>query len=98
MARLKVGQKTANGASQQISTTPTETSYWVIKALATNLAPIEIGVDSVASGQGYLLEPGEALEYVAQRESGANVYDTELNQLFMLGASGDKLTWLAHQV
>ena len=98
MARLKLGQKTCTGSSQQVTTTPAETSYWFIKALSTNTQSVELGVDSVTAGQGYLLEPGEVLEYVAQRESGENVYDAEISQIYMIGTANDKVTWLAHQV
>lgn len=97
MARFKTGQVAVTGAAQAISTDSNEYSAYIIKASMNNAAAVRIGDSTVTLGTGYFLEPGEALPYGFENEAGEPVFDVKLQDLYVIGTTGDILSWLAHK-
>lgn len=98
MARITTGQVALNGTTQQVSATQIETAYWTLKARVSNAGPVAVGLAGVTLATGYLLEPGEELQYDNQRVSGENIFDTNISDVFVQGTNGDTVSWLAHRV
>jgi hypothetical protein len=55
-----------------------------LKALAGNTAPAMIGPAGVTAGNGFELSPGQSV----------TVSLSNLNQLYIIGTAGDKVSWL----
>jgi hypothetical protein len=98
MARFKTGQVTVSAVAQQVSSADGEYSAYILKAKASNAATVSLGDSTVATGTGFLLEPGESFAYGVQVESGEPVFDVRLQDLYVIGTPGDTVSWLAHKV
>lgn len=92
MAVIRTGQVTISASAQQISTY-TDTSY-VIKARPGNTGPVYIGESGVTTSTGYILEPGDSFEVTAAL-TGHPVFNVALSQLYVIGTSSDKISWLS---
>ena len=98
MARFRTGQVVVSGVAQRVTAVTDEHSAYILKASALNAAAVAVGDSSVATSTGYLLEPGEALSYGSENESGEPVFDVKLSDLYVIGTAGDTVSWLAHKV
>lgn len=96
MARFKTGVVTLTGPAQQIRPADTiEFSQYKLKALSTNVSNIALGDSTVTASAGYMLEPGDSELYDYSIGANHPIADAGLDQWYVAGTAGDKLTWLA---
>jgi hypothetical protein len=93
--KLKTGQTSITASAQQLTTSRLETDDWSVRALSTNVGNVAIGPSGVTTSTGYLLEPGDEFSFGSIIAAGHPVYDLRPDELYVVGTSGDKVTWLA---
>lgn len=70
----------------------------MIKPLSANTASVFIGgEDDVTEDSGYELRPGEELRLIHTNKSGAVPMDVRPDQIYVVGTSGDRVSWVATQ-
>lgn len=93
--RLVTGQLTITGSAQALTTTPLEADYICLKMHRDNLDTVRVGLTGVTLTTGYFVDPGDEFEVDNETRSGETSYDLQPHQVFVVGTSGDKLSWLA---
>lgn len=88
------GQITVSGTAQRLSLPIGGTSF-TIKASLTNTLPVYIGPVGVTTSTGYQLDPGEAVQYERNAQSGLPAYQLSISDFYVVGTSPNKVSWLA---
>lgn len=95
MPPILTGQVSVGAAIQPLSASVTETVGYTIKAPLSNSQPVYLGNSSVSPTTGYQLDPGDELAYERLNQAGQPVYKYEVSDWYVVGTTGDKITWLA---
>lgn len=94
--RIATGQITTANSPQPLTQAQVECSAFVVKALSTNTAAIEVMGAGTALGQGYPLDPGETIEYARNLSASENQFVVAPSDVYVAG-NGDLVAWLASQ-
>lgn len=88
------GQVNVTGTAAAITATPTLTAAFTLQAPLTNANPIFVGASTVTTTTGFQIDPGAAIDYEHNDQHGQNKYVLNLSDFYVVGTTGDKLTWL----
>ncbi len=91
------GQVAVTGTAQPLSTSPVIATAYSIKAPASNAHPVFLGKAGVLLTTGHQLDPGDSLDYQLSSQSGEPIFSLQVSDFFVVGTSGDVVTWLASQ-
>lgn len=96
---LLTGQVTLSSTPQPLSLLPIECGAFIIKAPATNVAPMYVGGPTVSVTTGYPLVPGETLEYERNLSSSSNLFTLDPSDFYVVGdgITAGVAAWLASQ-
>lgn len=89
------GQVALSGSAQPLSTTALTSKSWILKAPTSNAGPAYMGGPSVSSSNGHQMDPGDEFEYELRYFQGEPFYPLQPSDIYVVGGSGDKVTWLA---
>lgn len=96
MAKLVTGQVALNGTATPLSTDPTiENKFLVIKAPATNTSTAYYGVAGVTTATGMAIDPGESINIDDTVIEGSARMDIQPQDIYVVGTSPDKVTWVS---
>jgi hypothetical protein len=89
------GQISLSGTAQALSAAPVNAAAFTIKAPASNASNAFIGDASVLTTTGHIMCPGDELTYERRDESGLPKFQLHVSDFYVVGSSGDKVSWLA---
>lgn len=96
MANVPLHGQVAVGASAlPLSAAPLTVKSWVLKAPSSNAAAAYIGAAGVTVNNGHQMDPGDVFEYEIRYFQGEPFYPLQPSDIFVVGTSGDKVSWLA---
>jgi hypothetical protein len=73
-----------------------EMAQVVLKAPEGNVGPVYLGAAGVTTADGFeALPPGEFFQINNDNRAGEVAYDVQLHTLYLVGNSGDVVSWLA---
>jgi len=94
---LLTGQRTLTASAQQLTESPQApgAEAYVFKAASSNAGNVYVGDSTVTTSTGYSVEPGETLEMTKQLSIGKAIFNIPLSSLYVVGATGDVVSWVA---
>lgn len=95
MPLLGSGQVTTSGTPQPLATVRVGSKKWVFKAASSNTSQVFVGISSVTTSTGFVMDPGDDFEIDCTIQQGT-VYDVTPGDVYVVG-SGGVVSWLAFE-
>lgn len=94
---LLTGQTAVTGTAAQLDSVFSAASCvsFLIRAPLTNTEPVFIGPAGVSTSTGHQLDQGQEFTYERINQNGQPPYQLRPSDFWVVGTSGDKVTWLA---
>lgn len=89
------GQITVSGSAQRLSSPLGDVAAFIIKAPSTNSNSVYVGDANVTTSSGFILNPGDLLEYERIVQNGQPVYQLRPSDFYVVGTAPDKVSWVA---
>jgi hypothetical protein len=93
MAKLDTGQVAVTGTAAALSTSSLEHPFTQFRAPSTNVGVVYWGLAGVTTATGHALEPGEVVDIMADSTEGGPFVDLQVQDIYVVGTAGDKVTW-----
>jgi hypothetical protein len=95
MSKLLTGQVAVSGTAQVLSSAQVECRSFILKNPKTNANTIFFGDSTVTITTGHALCVGEEFEFEFSNKQGEAVYDIQPQDVYVVGTSGDRATWVS---
>lgn len=87
------GQVAVTGTAAALSATPVNSVAFTVSAPITNISPVYLGAATVTAGNGFPLYPGESFDYQRGDQHGEPRYVLNVQDVFVMGTTGDSVAW-----